>query len=57
MEAPWRPARSDSTASCGTELGIVLEGIPEVIPVEMCCLGWRESLAMLAMLVEVEIPD
>src|ERR1700744_528051 len=36
--------------SCGTELTIVQEGIPEVIPVEMCCLGWQESLAQLAKL-------
>ncbi|WP_233838051.1 SRPBCC family protein [Paraburkholderia sp. ZP32-5] len=43
--------------SCGTELTIVQEGIPEVIPVEMCCLGWQESLAQLAKLVEPVIPD
>ena len=43
--------------SCGTELGIVQEGIPEVIPVEMCYLGWQESLAQLAQLVEPEIAD
>jgi len=42
--------------SCGTELNIVQEGIPEVIPVEMCYLGWQESLAQLATLVEPEIP-
>lgn len=42
--------------SCGTELSIVQEGIPEVIPVEMCYLGWQESLAQLAHLVEPEIP-
>jgi uncharacterized protein YndB with AHSA1/START domain len=42
--------------SCGTELNIVQEGIPEVIPVEMCYLGWQESLAQLAHLVEPEIP-
>ncbi|MFM5215003.1 SRPBCC family protein [Aeromonas hydrophila] len=41
---------------CGTELAIVQEGIPEVIPVEMCYLGWQESLAQLAALVEPEIP-
>jgi uncharacterized protein YndB with AHSA1/START domain len=41
--------------SCGTELNIVQEGIPEVIPVEMCYLGWQESLALLALLVEPEI--
>ncbi|SMG54397.1 SRPBCC family protein [Paraburkholderia susongensis] len=43
--------------SCGTEVNIVQEGIPEVIPVEMCYLGWQESLAQLAKLVEPEIPD
>ena len=42
---------------CGTELTIVQEGLPEVIPVEMCHLGWQESLAQLATLVEHEIPD
>jgi uncharacterized protein YndB with AHSA1/START domain len=42
--------------SCGTELNIVQEGIPEVIPAEMCYLGWQESLAQLATLVEPEIP-
>jgi uncharacterized protein YndB with AHSA1/START domain len=42
--------------SCGTELNIVQEGLPEVIPVEMCYLGWQESLAQLAQLVEPEIP-
>ena len=42
--------------ACGTELSIVQEGIPDVIPVEFCYLGWQESLAMLAHLVETEIP-
>ncbi len=42
---------------CGTELNIVQEGIPEVIPVEACYLGWQESLTLLAQLVEAEIPD
>jgi uncharacterized protein YndB with AHSA1/START domain len=42
---------------CGTELTIVQEGIPEVIPTEMCYLGWQESLVQLAHLVEPEIPD
>jgi len=40
---------------CGTELSVVQEGIPEVIPVEMCCLGWQESLVQIAMLVEPDI--
>jgi len=43
--------------SCGTELNIVQEGLPEVIPVEACYLGWQESLTLLAKLVEAEIPD
>lgn len=42
---------------CGTELNIVQEGIPDAIPVEMCYLGWQESLAQLAALVEPEIPQ
>ena len=43
--------------SCGTELNIVQEGVPAVIPAEGCYLGWQESLILLAKLVEVEIPD
>lgn len=43
--------------SCGTELNIVQEGIPAVIPAEACYLGWQESLTLLAKLVEAEIPD
>lgn len=43
--------------SCGTEVSIVQEGLPEMIPVEMCYLGWQESLAQLATLVEPEIPQ
>lgn len=43
--------------SCGTEVKIVQEGIPSVIPAEMCYLGWQESLEKLAKLVEPEIPD
>lgn len=42
---------------CGTELSISQSGIPEVIPLEMCYLGWQESLAQLATLVEPNIPD
>jgi uncharacterized protein YndB with AHSA1/START domain len=41
----------------GTELQVVQEGVPEVIPAEMCYLGWQESLVLLAKLVEAEIPD
>lgn len=43
--------------SCGTELNITQEGIPDVIPPEACYLGWQESLTLLAKLVEAEIPD
>jgi uncharacterized protein YndB with AHSA1/START domain len=42
--------------SCGTDVSITQSGIPAVIPVEMCYLGWQESLAQLATLVEPEIP-
>lgn len=42
--------------SCGTEVNIVQAGLPEVIPLEMCYLGWQESLAQLANLVEPDIP-
>ena len=41
----------------GTEVQIVQEGIPDAIPAEACVLGWQESLALLAKLVEAEIPD
>lgn len=43
--------------SCGVELNVTQEGIPAIIPVEGCYLGWQESLALLAKLVEAEIPD
>jgi uncharacterized protein YndB with AHSA1/START domain len=43
--------------SCGTELNVVQEGVPEVIPVEACYLGWQDSLNQLERLVEPEIPD
>lgn len=43
--------------SCGTELNVVQEGLPEVIPTESCYLGWQETLDHLARLVEPEIPD
>ena len=42
--------------SCGTELHIVQEGVPEIIPLEACYLGWQESLVLLAKLVEADIP-
>jgi len=43
--------------SCGTELNVVQEGVPEVIPAEGCYVGWQESLILLGKLVEAEIPD
>jgi uncharacterized protein YndB with AHSA1/START domain len=43
--------------SCGTDLSVVQEGVPEAIPPEACYLGWQESLTLLAKLVEAEIPD
>jgi uncharacterized protein YndB with AHSA1/START domain len=43
--------------SCGTELTIVQEGVPDVIPAEACYLGWQESLEQLSRLVDPEIPD
>jgi uncharacterized protein YndB with AHSA1/START domain len=43
--------------SCGTDLHIVQEGLPDVIPPEACSLGWQESLTLLAKLVEADIPD
>ena len=42
--------------SCGTELSVVQEGVPAAIPLEMCYLGWQDSLTQLANLVEPEIP-
>lgn len=41
----------------GTDVAIVQEGVPDVIPPEACYLGWQESLTLLAQLVEAEIPD
>lgn len=43
--------------SCGTDLNIVQEGVPDIIPAEACYLGWQESLVLLGKLVEAEIPD
>lgn len=43
--------------ACGTEISIVQEGIPAMIPVEFCYLGWQESLGLLANVVEPQIPD
>lgn len=43
--------------ACGTELNIVQKGVPDVIPLEFCYLGWQESLTLLALLVEADVPD
>lgn len=43
--------------SCGAEVNIVQEGVPDVIPPEACYLGWQESLILLEKLIEAEIPD
>ena len=61
FDDPGLPGEMQTTlsfkkVSCGTELNIVQEGLPEAIPLEMCYLGWQESLAQLATLVEPEIP-
>jgi uncharacterized protein YndB with AHSA1/START domain len=56
LPGEMRVAVTLRAVSCGTELAIAQEGIPAVIPVEMCYLGWQESLAQLATLVEPEIP-
>lgn len=44
-----------TAVSCGTEMSVVQEGIPDVIPAGMCCLGWQEPLVALAQLVEPNI--
>jgi len=61
FDAPNLPGEMHTTiilkqVFCGTELSVVQEGIPEAIPPEACYLGWQESLALLAQLVEAEIP-
>jgi uncharacterized protein YndB with AHSA1/START domain len=61
FEDPNLPGVLEVTVSvkpvlCGTDLSITQSGIPEAIPLEMCYLGWQESLAQLATLVEPEIP-
>ena len=62
LDDPNLPGEMQGTASlkrvtCGTELSIVQEGIPGLIPLEMCCLGWQESFAQLATLVEPAIAE
>ncbi|MBK6312848.1 MAG: SRPBCC family protein [Blastocatellia bacterium] len=56
LPGEMRTTVSLKQVSCGTELSVVQEGIPGVIPVEACYLGWQESLTLLALLVEPEIP-
>jgi uncharacterized protein YndB with AHSA1/START domain len=61
FDDPNLPGEMETTISlkkvfCGTDVSIVQEGIPAVIPVEACYLGWQESLTLLAQLVEAEIP-
>jgi len=56
LPGEMRTTVSLKKVSCGTELDIVQEGIPSVIPAESCYLGWQESLTLLAQLVEAEIP-
>ncbi|MNN86384.1 hypothetical protein D3C81_2037950 [compost metagenome] len=56
LPGEMRVTISLSPVLCGTDLAIVQEGIPAVIPVEMCYLGWQESLTQLLALVEPEIP-
>lgn len=62
FEDPNLPGEMTTTVtlrkvSCGVELNITQEGLPEVIPLEECYLGWQQSLEQLARLVEPEIPD
>jgi len=62
FEDPNLPGQMQTTVTlrevfCGVELHITQEGIPDAIPVEACYLGWQESLALLAQLVEAEIRD
>jgi len=61
FDDPNMPGEMETTVSlapvsCGTEVTVVQQGIPEAIPVEMCYLGWQESLAQLMTLVEPKIP-
>ncbi len=61
FDDPGLPGEMQTTVtlkqvSVGTELNIVQEGIPEAIPPEACYLGWQESLTLLALLVEAEVP-
>lgn len=62
FDDPNLPGEMDTTVtfkkvSSGTELVVVQEGVPAIIPAEACYLGWQESLLLLSKLVEAEIPD
>jgi uncharacterized protein YndB with AHSA1/START domain len=62
FDDPKMPGEMQTTVTlkavfCGTDLTVVQEGIPDAIPAEACYLGWQESLALLAKLVEAVIPD
>jgi uncharacterized protein YndB with AHSA1/START domain len=57
LPGQMRTTYTFKTVSVGTEVGIVQEGIPAMIPIEACYLGWQESLEQLAKLVEPTIPD
>ena len=62
FDDPNLPGQMQTTVTlrqvfCGTELSVVQEGVPSVIPPEACYLGWQESLRLLTQLVEAEIPD
>jgi len=62
FDAPNLPGEMQTTVtlkkvSCGTELNVVQEGVPDVIPAEACYLGWQDSLNLFTQLVEPEIPD
>ncbi|MET0582496.1 MAG: SRPBCC family protein [Pseudoxanthomonas sp.] len=62
FEDPNLPGEMNTTisltkVSCGTELHVVQDNLPAVIPVEQCYVGWQESLVLLGKLVEAEIPD
>ena len=56
LPGEMRVTVSLKAVSCGTDMSIVQEGVPDAIPVEMCYLGWQESLVQLAQLVEPDIP-
>ena len=57
MPGEMRNTITFKKVSVGTELNIVQEGVPAIIPAEACYLGWQQSLTLLAQLVEAEIPD